>query len=188
MFGTCHPNISAHFYAKVALLFDAHDAEFTDLKDALISPDVMLYHPYFTRPFELHTDVSKHGCGAMLAQLHNGELRPIKFASRSFTPVEAHWHTTHQELFAVKWSLDYFRPYILGRKLKVITDHANLKWLTSISPQQSKLARWCLSMAEFDFVIEHRTGTANIVPDGSVAPPLRIPPQLGIICAILHNL
>ena len=44
---------------------DAHDAEFKDLKDALISPMVMLYHPDFTRPFELHTDSSKHGCGAM---------------------------------------------------------------------------------------------------------------------------
>ena len=132
----------------------------------------MLYHPNFTRPFELHTDASKHGCGAMLAQLHNGELRPVKFASRSFTPVQARWPTTHQELFAVKWSLDHFRPYILGRKLKVITDHANLKWLTSISPQQSKLARWCLSMAVFDFVIEHRAGTANIVPDVLCCAPL----------------
>ena len=184
MFGTCHPvpNISAHFYAKAPLLFglSAHDAEFTGPKDALISPDVMLYHPDFTRPFELHTDATKHGCGTMLAQLHYGELRPIKFASRSFTPVEACWPTTHQELFAVKWSLDHFRPYVLGRKLKVIiTDHANLKWLTSISLQQSKLARWCLSMAEFDFVIEHRVGTANTVPDVLSRAPLTHPSTTG---------
>ena len=154
---------------------DAHDTEFMDLKDALISPDVMLYHPEFTRPFELHTDASKHGCGAMLAQLHNGELQPIKIASRSFTPVEAHWPTTHQKLFAVKWSLDHFRQYILGRKLKVITDHANLKWLTSISLQQPKQARWCLSMAEFDFVIEHHGGTASIVLDVLSRAPLMHP-------------
>ena len=156
---------------------DARDAEFKDLEDVLISPDVMLYHPDFTRPFELHTDASKHGCGAMLAQLHDGELRGIKFASRSFTPVEARWPTTHQELFAAKWSLDHFHPYILGRKLKVITDHATLKWLTSISLQQSKLARWCLSMAEFDFVIEHCAGTANIVPDVLSRAPLMHPPS-----------
>ena len=151
---------------------DAHDTEFKDLKDALISPDIMLYHHDFTSPFELNTDASKHGCGAMLAQLHTGELRPVQFASQSFTPVEAHWPNTHQELFEVKWSLD----------------HANLKWLTSISLQQSKLARWCLSKAEFDFVIEHHAGTANIVPDVLSGAPLTHPPQLGIICAILHNL
>ena len=47
---------------------DAHEAEFCDLKDALISPDTMLYHPDWNSPFELHTDASKHGIGAMLAQ------------------------------------------------------------------------------------------------------------------------
>ena len=58
---------------------DAHEAEFTDLKDALLSPDTMLYHPDWNSPFELHTDASKHGIGAVLAQWHNGKLRPVKF-------------------------------------------------------------------------------------------------------------
>ena len=105
---------------------DAHEAEFTDLKDALLSPDTMLYHPDWNSPFELHTDASKHGIGAMLAQWHNGKLRPVKFFSRSFTAVEGRWPTTYQELFAVKHSLEHFRAYLLGRKLTVITDHANL--------------------------------------------------------------
>ena len=35
---------------------DAHEAEFCDLKNALISPDTMLYHPDWNSPFELHTD------------------------------------------------------------------------------------------------------------------------------------
>ena len=47
---------------------DAHEAEFTDLKDALLSPDTMLYHPDWNSSFELHTDASKHGIGAMFAQ------------------------------------------------------------------------------------------------------------------------
>ena len=57
----------------------SHEAQFTDLKDALLSPDTMLYHPDCNSPFELHTDASKHGIGAMLAQWHNGKLRPVKF-------------------------------------------------------------------------------------------------------------
>ena len=112
---------------------DAHEAEFTDLKDALLSPDTMLYHPDKNSPFELHTDASKHCIGAMFAQWHNGKLRPVKFFSRLFTAVEGRWPTTHEELFAVKHSLEHFRPYLLGHKLTVITDHAYLQWLTSIS-------------------------------------------------------
>ena len=118
---------------------DAHEAEFTDLKDALLSPDTMLYHPDWKSPFELHTDASKHGIGAMLAQWHNGKLRPVKFFSHSFTTVEGCWPTTHQELFAVKHLLEHFRLYLLGRKLTVITDHANLQWLTSIPPSSPNL-------------------------------------------------
>ena len=158
---------------------DAHEAEFCDLKDALISPDTMLYHPDWNSPFELHTDASKHGIGAMLAQCHEGALCPVKFASRSFTPVEGHWPTTHQELFAVKYSLEHFRPYLLGRAVTIITDHANLQWLTSISPQQSKLARWCLSMAEFDFQIKHHAGSANVVPEVLSWAPLTHPSTSG---------
>ena len=78
---------------------DAHEAEFADVKDALLSPDTILYHPDWNSPFELHTDAGKHGIRAMLAQWHNGKLRPVKFFSCSFTAVEGRWPTTHKELF-----------------------------------------------------------------------------------------
>ena len=58
---------------------------------------------------------------------------PVRFASRAFTPAESRWTTTHQELFAVKWGLEQFRSYILG--------HENLKWLTTMAPQQAKVAK-----------------------------------------------
>ena len=158
---------------------DAHEAEFTDLKDALLFPDTMLYYPDWNSPFELHNDVSKHGTGAMLAQWYNGKLCPVKFFSCSFTAVEGRWPTTHQELFAVKHSLEHFRPHLLRRKLTVIRDQANLQLITYISPQQSKLVHWCLSMAEFDFKIEHRTGSANVVPDVLSYTPLTHPSTTG---------
>ena len=118
---------------------DAHEAEFTDLKNALLSPDTMLYYPDWNSPFELHNDISKHGTGAMLAQWYNGKLCPVKFFSCSFTAVDGRWPTTHQELFAVKHSLEHFRPHLLRRKLTVITDQANLQWITYISPSSPNL-------------------------------------------------
>ena len=81
-------------------------------------------------------------------------------------------------MFAVKWSLDQHRPYVLGRIIKIIKDHANLKWLTSISPKQSKLAHWCISMAEFDFEIEHRSAKDHVVPDTLSRAPI---PELSTV-------
>ena len=142
-----------------------HEKEFNDLKSAIVSPNVMLYHPDWQRPFEVHTDASKRGVGAMLAQEVEGKLRPVRFASRAFSDTESRWHTMQMELFGVKWALEQFRPYVLGKRTKVVTDHANLKWLTSVKPQQSKLARWCLSMSEFDFFIVHKPGKEHVIPD-----------------------
>ena len=168
--------------------------EFQDLKQAITGPDVMLFHPDWNAPFELHVDASKLGCGAMLAQEKDGVLRPVRFASRAFTSAESRWTTMHQELFAVKWGLEQFRSYILGRRVKVVTDHANLKWLTTMAPQQAKVARWYMSMAEFDFFIEHRKGERNIVPDVLSRHPTTetipddnvvIPPENGVTTFII---
>lgn len=79
----------------------------------------------------------------------------------------------HQELFALKWGLEQFRSYILGRRVEAVTDYANLKWLTTLAPQQVKVARGCMSMAEFDFFIEHKKGERNVVPDVLSRSPIR---------------
>ena len=96
---------------------------------------------------------------------YKGELRPIRYASRAFNPVESRWDTVHQELFPIKWALDNCRPYVLGHHIKVVTDNANLQWLKSIKPQQSKLVGWCLAMAEYNFHIEHKLVVKHVIPD-----------------------
>lgn len=168
--------------------------QFDNLKQAITSPNVMLHHPDWDCPFELHVDASKHACGAMLAQGKDGILRPVRIASRSFTSAESRWTREHQECFAVKWGLEQFRSYILGRRVKVVTDHANLKWLTTLAPQQAKVACGCMSMAEFDFFIEHRKGERNVVPDVLSRSPIReqvaednvvMPHETGVITVMI---
>ena len=62
--------------------------------------------------------------------------------------------------------------YILGRRVKVITGHANFKWLTSLATQRTKPARWCMTMTELDFYIEHRPGITDTVPDTLSRQPM----------------
>ena len=183
------PNMSDHTFLLRQLLKKGspfkwtqdHEHSFENLKHLITDPSVMLHHPNWNASFEVHVDASKHGCGAMLAQEIEGKLKPIRFASRAFNAVESRWTTLQQELFAVKWGLEQFRPYILGRRIKVVTDHANLQWLTTIAPQQAKVARWCMSMAEFDFYIEHRSGATNVVPDVLSRYPVTKVPDCSLV-------
>lgn len=130
----------------------------------------MLHSVYFYSNTSLAKSLKK-GCiisvdrRNYLAQEKNVVLHHVRLSSWAFSPAESRWATMHQELFAAKWELEQFRSYIIGRWVKVVTDHANLKWLTSIVPHQEKAARWCKSRAEPNFFIEHRRGERNVVPD-----------------------
>jgi hypothetical protein len=62
---------------------------FDRLKDALTSTP----NPEFSQPFEVSTDASGYGLGAVLSQ--NGH--PVAFESRELTPAERNYTTTEQE-------------------------------------------------------------------------------------------
>ena len=93
------------------------------LKDILISEDVMLIYPDFGKAFDLITDASALGLGAVLSQ--NG--KPIQFISRTLKDVELNYATNERELLAIVWSLRAFRHYLYGVKnINIYTDHQPL--------------------------------------------------------------
>lgn len=62
-------------------------------------------------------------------------------------------------------SIKTFRPYIEGYRFTILTDHARLKWLMASKDLTGQLARLSLKLQAFDFEIEYRKGTQNVVPD-----------------------
>ena len=139
---------------------------------------MLLHYPDWYKPFHVHTDASKLGVGAVLIQEDDQHyLRPLQCASQAFSPTQQRWDTREQELYAVKWAVEQWRPYLLGRKFIIETDHANLKWLCSIAPHKAKLARWASLLAEYDFELHHRPGHTNTVPDALSRYPASQQPQ-----------
>lgn len=45
------------------------------------------------------------------------------------------------------------------------TDHASLKWLFNLHNPTGRLPRWALTLQGYNFTIEHREGSANVIPD-----------------------
>ncbi|KAJ8707558.1 hypothetical protein PYW08_010810 [Mythimna loreyi] len=141
--------------------FNSH----VSLLECLISAPV-LSCPDYNRPFEVHTDASNYGIGAMLTQTINSKEHPIAYMSRSLSASERNYSITERETLAVITALEHWRCYLEnGKMFTVYTDHSALKWFLSLNNPTGRLARWGVRLSSFHFEIKHRRGSDNVVPD-----------------------
>jgi len=121
---------------------------FEYLKNALIQPTLLQY-PDFNKEFCITTNSSKQACGAVLSQSHDGVNLLVTYASKTFTKGESNKSTTEQELTAIHWAINHFRPYVYGKHFTIKTDHKPLTHLISIKNPTSKLTRIRQDLEEF---------------------------------------
>jgi len=94
-----------------------------------------------------------------LLQREEDQLKPIAYYSRATSKPEKNYHSYELDALAVVESLERFKHYIYGKKIKVITDCNVLR--TSMEKREliPRIARWWLRIQEFDIDIVHRAGT-----------------------------
>lgn len=129
-----------------------------------ISSDPVLTLPDFTLPFELHTDASHYGTGAVLYQRRcenpkGRQLTAIGYHSHTFSQPETNYTTTEKEALAVVLSLEYFRPYLEGRTFELFTDNQALSHLLKLSKPKGRIARWINEIQHFDCRVSHRSAS-----------------------------
>ena len=147
---------------------------FDKLKDLLCSAPVLAY-PMFgpQQQFIVETDASILGLGAVLSQKQDGsQAHPIAYASRSLHTHERNYGITELETLALVWAVRLFRPYLLGHKTIVFTDHSACTSLLKAPHPSPKLARWAVTIQEFDLDIRHRPGKTNANADALSRNPV----------------
>ena len=137
---------------------------FYDIKNVLCNEPV-LYCPDFEKKFVLQTDASDLGLGAVLLQGEPDQQHPVAYISRKLFPREVRYSTVEKECLAVKWALDAFRYYLLGREFLLETDHRPLQWMDRMRDSNARITRWYLSMQPYRFIINHIPGRNNTTAD-----------------------
>ena len=160
-----HENTSRSNKKAVITLTDEARKAFLSLKQMLSQPPILGYADY-SLPFELHTDASLDGLGAVLYQHQEGRLRVIAYASRGLKPSETRYPAHKLEFLALKWAIcEKFYDYLYGHHFEVLTDNNPLAYVLTTAKLDSTGHRWIAELGAFNFNIKYRSGRLNADAD-----------------------
>jgi transposase InsO family protein len=157
---------------------------FQYLKAKLCEEPILVY-PRADRPFALSVDAAtgdgdrqKGGLGAMLTQLDDeGRERVVAYASCALKDHEKNYSPYLLELAACSWAIEHFSVYLRGRQFVLRTDHKPVEMVSRL--HQKTLNRLQQQMSEYSFVVQHKPGVENAVPDALSRSVESISFQLG---------
>ena len=118
--------------------------------------------PSATDKLVLYTDASADCIGSCLM---NDQKQPIAFASKKLTDVESRWSVIEKEAYAIVWSVEKFRSFLIGRPFLIQCDHKPLKYLFESVKVPEKIHRWRVRLGQFNFKVNYIEGNRNVVAD-----------------------
>jgi hypothetical protein len=145
----------------------AQKLAFDTLKKSFVSkPILALWEPH--RRTRLEVDASGYATGGVISQEGDGGLwHPVAFRSESLTEAECNYQTWDREMLAIIRALEEWRHYLEGlpQPFKILTDHNNLTFWTTVQNLSRQQACWVLWLSRFDFTLTHKPGKANTLAD-----------------------
>jgi hypothetical protein len=145
---------------------EEQELAFTKLKHLLVEPPILGF-PYYSISFELHTDASIKGLGAVLYQTQEGKKRVISYASRGLTISERNYPAHKMEFLALTWAAtEKFKDYLYRNSFIVYTDNNSPTYILMTAELDATGHRWLAELSNYNFKIVYRPGKSNQDADG----------------------
>ena len=129
---------------------------------SILCTDTILAHFDPQEQIGISCDASDVGIGAVLFHRYNdGTERPIANASKTLSDTQRRYSQVQKEALSAIYGIQKFHQFLYGRRFILITDHKPL--LALFNPQKgtpsmaaNRLARWALTLSQYDYSIEYR--------------------------------
>ncbi|CAL8152375.1 unnamed protein product [Prunus armeniaca] len=96
---------------------------FETLTDALTTTPILALLD-FNKDFVIECNASNGGIGAILSQ----DCHPIAYLSKALSTKNRSPSVYDKEMMAIVHAMEQWRPYLLGRKFKILTDHQTIRY------------------------------------------------------------
>eukprot|EP01135_Chromosphaera_perkinsii_P001637 Nk52_evm14s208 gene=Nk52_evmTU14s208 len=101
----------------------------------------------------LAVDASSTGIGAVLFYEKEGRRHFVDWSAKSLSDGQR------------KYSAFKFKPFLLGRRFELWTDHLALVYALDNKDPTAVVYRWLEQIMQYDFTITHVPGFKNVIPD-----------------------
>jgi hypothetical protein len=89
----------------------------------------------------------------------------VGYMSRKFNPAQVRYCISRKELTSIIFSLKFFKVYLIGREVTVLSDHSALRYLFSTKELNDQWARHLDFLANFQVKFEYRPGSQQKISD-----------------------
>jgi hypothetical protein len=86
------------------------------------------------------------------------ERQVVAYTSRQLRKHELNYPTHDLEVAAVIHALTTWRPYLLGNRCEIFTDHKSLKYIFTQPNLNMRQTRWIETIKDFDLSINYTHG------------------------------
>ena len=87
-------------------------------------------------------------------------------------PAEVNYSTKEKEALSIVHFVGEYRPYLLGRKFYIETDHNPLTFLNKQQEPKGRLERWSIELSELDYEVRYKPGRINSNADALSCLPV----------------